>query len=151
MGMFFLIALSSSALCYFTYFKDYKGDKQTGIRTLIVLLSQKYARYLNFVMSIIPFAVLLSFFYLNFWKLNPNIYFLILVPISFILFQCTAIIYSLDKYNPKKALELNFQSAVLFQTSLIALIYPLLAVILFIASFLIIKIVFKMMYRTRLY
>jgi geranylgeranylglycerol-phosphate geranylgeranyltransferase len=151
MGMFFLIALSSSALCYFTYFKDYEGDRQTGIKTLIVSLSPKYARYLNFVMSSIPFVVLLSFFYLNFWNLNPNIYFLILVPISFILFQCTALVYCFEKYNPKKALELNFQSAVLFQTSLITLISPLLAVMLSIASFLIIKIMFRIMYKKGLY
>jgi len=151
MGMFLLISLSSSALCYFTYFKDYEGDKQTGIKTLIVSLSPKYTRPLNFIMSGVPFIVLLSFFYVNFWDLNPNVYFLIMIPISFVLFQCTALIYCLDRYNPKKALELIFQSGVLFQNSLIALIYPLLAVILSIVSFLIIRIVFRMMYRTGLY
>ncbi len=146
-----LIALSSSTLCYFTYFKDYLGDKQENIKTLIVILPSKYSKYFNFLMSLIPFLVLTILFYFKLWSLEINNAFLILVFIAFILMQYTSFLHLKDKIDYKKSLELNFESIVLFQTSLIALINPLLSIVLFILSFLTIKIIFNRMYKKELY
>jgi geranylgeranylglycerol-phosphate geranylgeranyltransferase len=146
-----LIALSSSTLCYFTYFKDYLGDKQEKIKTLIVILPRKYYKYLNIFMSLIPFLVLIALFYFGLWNLESNATFLILSFISFLLMQYTSFLHLKDKIDYKIALEFNFESIVLFQTSILALVHPLLSITLFILSFLSIKIIFNKMYKKELY
>jgi len=146
-----VVALSSSTLCYFTYFKDYEGDKHENIKTLIVVLSQKPSKYLNFLMSVIPFVLLGILFYFKLWTLEINNVFLILSLISFLLVQYTSYLYSKKTIDYKRSLELNFEGIVLFQTSLIALVNPLISTILFIISFLFIKIIFKNMYKKELY
>ena len=154
MYMALLVMLSSATMCYFTYFKDYLGDKKEGKKTLIVLLTPNYARKLNFLMSLLPFIVLLCICYFNLWSLRINSCFLILTTIAFILSQYTSLLYYKRHNNSDKEksnLELNFESTVLFQVSLIALVNPLLAVILFIFSFLMIKIIFTSMYKKNLY
>ncbi|MCX6746575.1 MAG: UbiA family prenyltransferase [Candidatus Pacearchaeota archaeon] len=147
----FLIALSSSAMCYFTYFKDYKGDKKENINTLVVILSHKPPFFLNSFMNLVPFLFLITIFLLELWTLEINIVFLILVFIAFILTQYTSYLFSKSTVNYKKSLELNFESTVLFQISILALINPLLSTILFVSSFLIIKIIFNKMYKEELY
>jgi geranylgeranylglycerol-phosphate geranylgeranyltransferase len=147
----FLIALSSSTLCYFTYFKDYIGDKQENIKTLVVMFPRKYYKYLNIFMSLIPFLVLIALFYFKLWNLKTTSLFIILISISFLLMQYTSFLHLKEKINYKKSLELNFESVVLFQTSIIALINPMFSIILFILSFLTIKIIFNKMYKKELY
>lgn len=146
-----LIALSSSTLCYFTYFKDYLGDKQENIKTLIVILPPKYYKYLNLLMSLTPFLILAILFYFKLWGLEINNTFIILILIAFILMQYTSFLHLKNRIDYKKALELNFESVALFQTSLIALINPITSAILFISSFLTIKIIFNRMYKKGLY
>lgn len=146
-----LVALSSSTMCYFTYFKDSKGDKQEKINTLPVILKKKYIKYFNFLMSIIPFLFLVLLFHFKLWLLESNNIFLILIGITFLLTQYMSYLHSKNLSDYRKALELNFECGVLFQISLIALTYPLLAIILFLFSFLIIKLIFNRMYKDELY
>lgn len=145
-----LILLASSTMCYFTYFKDYKGDKKAKKETIIVLLSPKGARDLNVLMSLLPFVVLFFIFVFGLWSLELNNYFLILILITFIISQYTcSLFYS---YREKKnSLELNFETLVLFQISLMALVKPFWALGLFLVSLLIMKVIFTTMYEKRLY
>ncbi len=146
-----LVILSASTMCYFTYFKDYLGDKKENKNTVVVLLSLKDAKYLNFFMSIIPFIILFLLFCFNLWTLQINLLFLIIILLDFVLMQSTSFRYFAFSNEDKKSLELNFESSVLFLSSIIVLIRPLLGIILSIFSFIIIKLIFISMYKKELY
>jgi len=132
------IALMFSTMTFFTYYKDFKGDKAAGKKTLVVLLSPEKAKYLNFLMAFIPYIVLSAIIYSKLWQPGSNIYFLVLNSISFILVFYTAIILFRFPSGEKTtgALKWNFSGTVLFETSFIALVNPLLAIVLFVIGFL---------------
>ncbi len=132
------IALIFFTMTFFTYYKDYKGDKLAGKKTLVVLLSPGRAKYLNFLMASIPYIVLSAIIYSGLWQPDLNTHFLVLNGISFLLIFYTALL--LFKYPEGKkttdALKWNFSGTVLFETSFIALVNPLLAFVLFVVGFL---------------
>lgn len=132
-----LIALMFSTMTFFTYYKDYRGDKLAGKRTLVVLLSPEKAKYLNFLMALIPYTILFLTLYTKAWQPVLNPYFIILNVISFMLIFYTA--FSLFK-NPKGektsgVMKWNFSGTISFEVSFLALINPLLSIILFITGF----------------
>jgi len=132
------IALMFSTMTFFTYYKDYKGDKLAGKKTLVVLLSPEKARFLNFLMAFIPYTALFIIIYSKLWQPDVNIWFLILNGVSFLLISYTALL--LFKYpsgkNTIDTLKWNFSGTILFETSFIALANPLLSLVLFIVGFL---------------
>jgi geranylgeranylglycerol-phosphate geranylgeranyltransferase len=135
-----LIALMFSTMTFFTYYKDYEGDKATGKKTLVVLLSPEKAKFLNFLMAFIPYVALFVILYFKLWQPEINIWVFILNGISFLLIFYTA--FLLFKYprgeKASDSLKWNFSSTVLFETSFIALVNPLLSIVLFIVGFLVV-------------
>jgi len=146
----FLILLSSSTLCHFTYFKDYLGDKATNKKTLIVLLSPEKSKLVSYIFSIIPFALLLIIFFFGLWKLEFNNVFLFLIILTFIVSQLT-FYFCFFNHKKKLVLELNFLTGVLFEISLVALILPYVAIFAYFLSALFIHIIFMVMYRKEIY
>lgn len=139
-----LIALMFSTMTFFTYYKDCKGDKATGKKTLVVLLSPEKAKYLNFLMVFVPYFFLFFIIYSGLWQPVLNIYFLIINSISFILIFYTSIILFRYPYGEKTAgvMKWNFSGTILFETSFIALVNPILSVVLFILGFLVVYYLF---------
>jgi geranylgeranylglycerol-phosphate geranylgeranyltransferase len=138
MSVTLLIALMFSTMTFFTYYKDYKGDRLAGKKTLVVLLTPERAKYLNFLMALIPYIILFIILYTKTWQPVLNTYFIILGSISFIFIFYTA--FSLFK-NPKGkrtsgVMKWNFSGTVSFGISFLALVNPLLSIILFIIGFL---------------
>jgi geranylgeranylglycerol-phosphate geranylgeranyltransferase len=146
-----LVAASASALCYYTYFKDYEGDKKVGKKTIIVALGPQRAKYLNFPISILPFLLTWTFIRFGFLDFKVNYIFLSLVfiALSFCLYSAFFSFKNLDQ--DKKILELNFECTPLFLCSLIALLDPIMGLLLFIFSFAGIKIFYWLMYRKDFY
>jgi len=146
-----LVAASSSALCYYTYFKDYEGDKKAGKKTIIVALGLEQVKYLNFPTSILPFLLTWGFLHFGLLNFEVNYIFLslMLIAFSFCLYSAFFSFKNLDK--DKKALELNFECTPLFLSSLIALLEPIIGIFLFIFSFVAIKIFYWLMYRKDFY
>ncbi|MFA5031943.1 MAG: UbiA family prenyltransferase [bacterium] len=140
------IALISSTMTFFTYFKDYSGDKQTGKKTLVVLLTPKKAKLLNFVASTIPFLVLFIVLFFNLWQPNTNLVFWILIAIAFIILQYTAFLYFKNPYGKATyySLKWNFEGATMFQIAFMALINPLLSVIVFVIGFITVGYLFNL-------
>jgi geranylgeranylglycerol-phosphate geranylgeranyltransferase len=132
------VALMFSTMTFFTYYKDYKGDKKTGKKTLVVLLSPERARYLNFPMAFIPYMALFIILSSKLWLPDINIHFFILNSISFLLIFYTAFLLFRHPEGEKSAsgLKWNFSGTVLFETSFIALVNPFLSIVLFVVSFL---------------
>lgn len=151
--MFFviLVVASSSSLCYYTYFKDYEGDKKVGKNTLVVVLGPKRAKYLNFPMTFLPFFLMWAFIRFSFLKIELNYIFLSLIVLASV-FCCYAAFFSFRNLgNNKKALELNFECTPLFLSSLVSLLDPFIGIILFILSFVFIKTFYWLMYRKTFY
>jgi len=125
---FFLINFS---MCFFTYYKDYEGDRAAGKKTLVVMLSPEKSRFINFVFSVLPFLALLALPFV------PNSLFIISMCLNFILFQYVAWVYFKSPtgegtyYN----LRWNYVSAVLYEVSFIMLVEPSLGVLLYGLSF----------------
>ena len=147
--MSLLVLFSASTLCYFTYFRDSYGDKKANKLTAIILLSPKAAKAIGFLKILIPYVLLLLFF--NWLSFKANILFLFMITITFLFSLYGASLYFSKDYNKKKALEITFESTVLFYVSLLGLINPYLALILYIASFLLIKLIYSRMYKKELY
>ena len=146
-----LILLSSSTLCYFTYFKDYLGDKATNKKTLVVLLSPKKSKLVSYILTMIPFIFLITIFIFNLWILKLNNIFIFLIIATFLMSQLTFYFCCFNFKNKRIGLELNFLTSVLFEISLIAIIIPSIAIILYFMSALIVHIIFRMMYKKELY
>lgn len=125
---FFLINFS---MCYFTYYKDYEGDKAAGKKTLVVLLSPEKARFTNFVFSLLPFVALLAM------PFQFNSFFVASMCLNFILFQYTALAYFICPTGESTYYNLrwNYAAAVLYEVSFIMLVEPLLGVLLYVLSF----------------
>lgn len=124
---FFLINFS---MCFFTYYKDYEGDKTAGKKTLVVLLSPEKARFTNFVFSVVPFAALLVMPF----ELNP--FFVGSMCLNFLMFQYMAAAYFKNPTGESTYYNLrwNYVSAVLYEVSFIMLVEPLLGVLLYVLS-----------------
>jgi len=132
-------------MAFFTYFRDYLGDIKIGKKTLVVLMTPENARILNFVFSLLPFLALFFIVYFKFWAITPNLIFSVLIFISFIICQYTAFLYFKNFKGEKTyyLLKCNFQGAVIFQISFMALIKPLLSVIVFVIVFILINNLFN--------
>ena len=139
------VVLICSTMCFFTYFKDYRGDKLTGKKTLVVLLSPVRAKFLNFIMSTFPFIILFVILYYKIWQPGINLYFLIFIGISFIILQYTAFLYFKNPQGEKSyySLKWNFTGTVLFKSSFVALVNPLLSMMIFIGGFILVGYLFS--------
>ncbi|MBL7130240.1 MAG: UbiA family prenyltransferase [Candidatus Omnitrophica bacterium] len=142
-----LVWLSNFVLCFFTDFKDFKGDKKTGVRTLVVVLGIHKAKYLGFILIAIPFLCL--YYFLKLSLLFPylsNIYFLVMIVLSFLSFLYPAILFS--KYPGGKStyysLKWVIMAVTLFQTALIGLVNPYLSTILFMLNLICIYLLFSL-------
>lgn len=149
--LFILVVASASALCYYTYFKDCEGDKRAGKKTLVVALGPQRARYLNLPISILPFFLIWIFFQFGLLSFEINYVFLVLIFIAFIFCQYASFFSFKNLDQDKKALELHFECTPLFLSSLIALLQPMTGLLLFIFSFIAIKIFYWLMYRRDFY
>ena len=134
---FFLINFS---MCFFTYYKDYDGDKKTGKKTLVVLLSPEKAKFLNFIFSLLPFAVL---FFLPF---ELNLFFTGAMLLNFLMFQYTAWIFFKDTAgeNTYYNLKWNFVTAVLYESSFIMLTAPQIGIMFYVLNFFIVMMLFQL-------
>ncbi|MBL7131471.1 MAG: UbiA family prenyltransferase [Candidatus Omnitrophica bacterium] len=140
------VILINITVAFFTYYKDFKGDKITGKRTIIVKLTPLRARYFNYLVSFIPFSVVLFLLLSPIWRQRLNLYFLGFMLISFIIMQYTAFMFFKhpEGRNTYYSLKWNFSGAVLFETSFIALINPALAGILYFSNFILVNYLFDL-------
>ncbi len=125
---FFLINFS---MCFFTYYKDYEGDREAGKKTLVVLLSPEKVRFTNFVFSLLPFAALLAM------PFEFNSFFVGSMCLNFIMFQYTALAYFKHPTGQRTYYNLrwNYAAAVLYEVSFITLVEPLPGILLYVLSF----------------
>jgi geranylgeranylglycerol-phosphate geranylgeranyltransferase len=141
-----LIILINGIMTFYTYFKDYVGDKETGKNTIIVHLGIYKARYLSIFLSLVPAVFFLFFYFNNFIEAKANNIFITLALLAFFLQLWTGFLYFI---NPKGkdayySLSINFRACCCSQCALIALFNQQLAMILFIISYILVEFLFKL-------
>ena len=147
-SVFFLlyISLLNGLMTFYTYFKDYEGDKAAGKKTLIVKLGLENSQKLSVLTSFLPICTFLIIYYgFEVWNFELNGIFILLGLIATGLQLWTGYLFY---KNPKGemtyfSLGINFRSCACNETALIAVFNPALGVLLFLISFFFIGFLFN--------
>lgn len=139
-----LVALMNALMCYYTYFKDYRGDKLTGKITAVVLLGFGKSKALAVILSFLPSAILGWLVFAGKFPLPINNTFIFLFVVTFFLQLWTGILYFKYPSGPKAYFSLvtNVRACTGGQALLIALFNPELALYLYIAAYVFIGFLF---------
>ncbi len=141
-----LVAIMNGLMTFYTYFKDYEGDKAAGKRTIIVSLGIEKSRYLAAISAFLP-AVIFSFLYFNHLiEARVNTMFLILAGLTLFLEVWTGYLYFKNPQGERTyySLVANFRACICGQATLIALFNTELAMILFLVSYMFVGFLFDL-------
>ncbi|MBN1307801.1 MAG: UbiA family prenyltransferase [Chitinispirillaceae bacterium] len=141
-----LVWLINGLMTFYTYFKDYSGDKAAGKKTVVVKYGIEKSRILAVVSAFLP---TLLFLFLRSTRLHTtplNNTFLILAGLTVFLQIWTGVLYF---KNPKgiktyASLETNFRACACGQATLIAIFNPDVALWLFIFSYIFVGFLFDL-------
>ena len=143
----FLVILINGLMTFYTYFKDYKGDKLANKKTLVVIYGLRISRVIALISSFLPVIFFLLMYYgLNLIDIEINNTFIILGIIYTFLQIWTGWLYFRHPYGAKTyfSLAANFRAAACGQATLIALFNPELSMILFIVSYIFVGFLFDL-------
>ena len=132
-----VVWLMNSLMTYYTYFKDYEGDKQAGKRTIIVKYGIEKARWIGIIFSFMPAVIFLLFYFNGFITVIPSRTFWILAALTLTLELWTAYLYYKNPVGEKTydSLAANFRACACGQATFVALFNDQLALILFLISY----------------
>lgn len=142
-----LVALLNGLMTFYTYFKDYDGDKAAKRKTFIVRYGVGAARYAGIVGAFITAAALLFFVHIRWLPIEDVLYpktFLFCCIVTWFL-QCrTAYLYFCYPVGERThfSLSTNIRACVAGQCTLIAIFNGPLAVSLLIVSYILIGLLF---------
>lgn len=141
-----LVAVMNGLMTFYTYFKDYEGDKAAGKRTIIVRLGVDKSRYLAAVSALLPAAIFLLLYLNNFIEARVNNMFLILAGLTFFLEIWTGYLYFKNPQGERTyySLAADFRACICGQATLIALFNTELAMLLFLVSYIFVGFLFDL-------
>ncbi|EHQ89267.1 UbiA family prenyltransferase [Desulfosporosinus youngiae] len=141
-----LVAVMNGLMTFYTYFKDYEGDKAAGKRTIIVRLGVEKSRYLAAVTSLLPAAFFLLIYLNNFIEARVDNSFLILAGLTLFLELRTGYLYFRNPRGERTyySLVANFRACICGQATLIALFNTELAMLLFLVSYMFVGFLFDL-------
>ncbi len=143
-SVLFLVALMNGLMTYYTYFKDYAGDKSAGKITAVVLQGIRRSRTTAIICSFLPSAALLALIAAGFIGANINDVFVFLFIMTFFLQVWTGVLYYMYPTGPRaySSLVTNFRACTCGQVTLIALFNPILALYLYIITYVLVGFLF---------
>jgi geranylgeranylglycerol-phosphate geranylgeranyltransferase len=146
---FILVALLNGLMTFYTYFKDYEGDRLAGKRTFVVKYGIDKARYAGVLGAFLPSLVFLSFNYLGWLPLKDILYmteFIFCAVMTLFLQLWTAVLYFRHPVGDRTyfSLATNIRACVAGQITLIAIFNGALALYLFAASYVFIGFLFDL-------
>lgn len=141
-----LVVVMNAIMTFYTYFKDYEGDKAADKRTIVVQLGREKSRYLAVVSAFLPAGIFLLLYLNKLIEARVNSVFLILAGLTLFLELWTAYLYF---NNPKGrrayySLAANFRACTCGQATLIALFNRELALLLFLVSYIFVGFLFDL-------
>ena len=143
-----LVALLNGLMTYYTYFKDYKGDRATGKRTFIVKHGLHKARYAGVVGAFLPTLTFFAFHRLGWLPIGDILFkqeFVFCGMMTIFLQLWTALLFFRHPVGDKTyfSLATNIRACVAGQITLIAIFNGTLALYLFSASYVLIGFLFN--------
>ena len=144
-----LVALLNGLMTYYTYFKDYHGDKLADKRTFVVRHGIDVARYAGVAGAFLTAGALLFFIYIDWLPFTDILYpttFFFCGMITWLLQIWTAYLYFCYPVGDKThfSLKTNIRACVAGQATLIAMFNAFLALYLLIGSYILIGFFFDM-------
>lgn len=144
---FVLVALLNGLMTYYTYFKDYEGDKFAGKRTFIVNHGLKVARRAGMIGALLPTLAYFLFLSLGWMTLDDILFkqqFVFCGLMTIFLQLWTAVLYYRSPSGERTyfGLVTNIRACVAGQITLIAIFNGTLALYLFSASYVFIGFLF---------
>jgi geranylgeranylglycerol-phosphate geranylgeranyltransferase len=132
-----LVALMNGLMTYYTYFKDYAGDKAAGKITAVVLQGIQRARTTAIVTSFLPSICLWVLVALGAFESKIGSTFVFLFAVTLFLQIWTGVLYYKYPSGPKAYFSLvtNFRACTCGQVMLIAFFNPELALYLYVAAY----------------
>ncbi len=148
-SVFILVTVMNGLMTYFTYFKDYAGDKAAGKRTFIVKYGINAARVAGVLGSFLPTLLFFFFVRIDWIPRNEIIYahdFVFCGVMTVFLQFWTAVLYYKHPYGARTYFSLvtNIRACVAGQVTLIAIFNGPLALYLFAASYVFIGFLFDL-------
>lgn len=143
----FFIALMNGLMTYYTYFKDFIGDKAAGKRTIVVKYGLERNRYIAISASFLPSVLfIIAYFGLGAFEIELNKIFVLLGILTVFLQIWTGYLYY---KNPKGemtyySLVTNFRACTCGQTAIIALFNPVLGMFLFLICYVFVGFLFNL-------
>ncbi len=146
LAMLAFAALLNGLMTYYTYFKDYEGDKAAGKQTLIVQFGLERSRTISLYASFLPAAVfLIAYFSLDAWPIALNSTFLLLAVLAVCMQVWTGYLFYRNPQGAMTyyALSFNFRACACSEAALIAMFNPALGILLFFLSYVLIGFLFN--------
>jgi geranylgeranylglycerol-phosphate geranylgeranyltransferase len=141
------IALLNGLMTYYTYFKDFVGDKAAGKRTIVVKYGLERNRYIAIFASFLPSILfVIGYFGFRSFEIELNKTFVILGFLTIFLQIWTGWLYY---KNPKGemtyySLVTNFRACTCGQAAIIALFNPVLGMMLWLMCYVFVGFLFNL-------
>lgn len=141
-----LICIINGLMTFYTYFKDYEGDKAAGKETLVVKYGLNNARLIALFATFLPTLTFLIFKALNMWLVRINSTFIMLGCLTVFMQVWTGMLYYRNPTGPETyaALKMNFRACVCGEATIIAFFNPDLAMWLFMMSYMFVEFLFEL-------
>jgi geranylgeranylglycerol-phosphate geranylgeranyltransferase len=139
-----LVWVMNGLMTYYTYFKDYKGDREAGKRTLVVSFGLDKSRWIAIASAFLPTLIFLALRISGLHKTPLNPTFFILGGLTVFLQIWTGVLYFrfTSGQGTYTSLVTNFRACTCGQAALIGIFNPDLAVWLFIFSYIFVGFLF---------
>ncbi len=141
------IAVINGLMTYYTYFKDYKGDKLAGKNTIVVKFGLEKNKYIAIAASFLPSILFLAGYYgFEAFQIKLNDIFIILGFMTIFLQVWTGVLYYKNPVGEMTyySLVTNFRACTCGQATIIALFNPVLGLVLFLLSYVFVGFLFNM-------
>ncbi len=140
-----LVGVINGLMTFFTYFKDYWGDRAVGKNTVIVKYGLRFSRIIGVVSSFLPSALFLLFYYgFNSIEIELNKVFVILGILTVFLQIWTGYLYFRNPVGKMTyfSLAINFRACACGQAALVALFNSELGMLLYIFAYIFVGFLF---------
>ncbi len=142
-----LVGVMNGLMTFFTYFKDYWGDRAAGKRTLVVKYGLRSSRVIGIISSFLPSVLFIIFYFVTGWiAIELNKVFVILGILTVFLQLWTGILYFKNPIGKMTyySLAVNFRACTCGQAAMVALFNPELGMLLFIFSYVFVGFLFDL-------
>ncbi len=141
-----LILIINGLMTFYTYFKDYEGDKAAGKETLVVRYGINKARLIALFATFLPTVTFFILRATHMLEVSINSTFVILGCLTILMQAWTGFLYYCHATGEKTyaSLKMNFRACVCGEATIVAFFNPELALWLFLMSYMLVGFLFDL-------